>query len=150
VCLALGAPYLALVYTDRALGSYRAEPAIAYRDLERAASLDPLSADALTDEGAIAVNLGNEGRARAAFLAALRRENDWYPHLELALLDAHAGDFQAARAELSRAQALDVSDPALTAAGALIAAHKRENPALFNPVLRGGDEADVFATHVIR
>jgi hypothetical protein len=150
VCLALGAPYLALVYTDQALRSFRAQPASAYRDLGRAASLDPLSVDPLTDEGAIAVDLGNESRARTAFQVALRRENDWYPHLELALLDAHAGHFQAATAELSSAEALDVSDPALTAAKALIVAHKRENPAQFNAVLRGGDEADVFATHVIK
>jgi Flp pilus assembly protein TadD len=150
VCLALGAPYLALFYTDRALATFATQPASAYRDLRRAASLNPLSANALTDEGAIAVNLGNESRARSAFLAALRRENDWYPHLELALLDAHAGHFKPATSEFSSAQALDANDPSLTAARALIAGRKRENPAQFNAVLRGGAEADVFATHVIK
>jgi tetratricopeptide (TPR) repeat protein len=150
LCLAVGAPYLALLYTDHALASYRTDPAGAYRDLARASSINPLSADALTDEGAIAVDLGNESRARTAFSAALRRENDWYPHLELALLDAHQAQFKQALAELSTAQSLDATDPAMTAARALIVAHKRENPAQFNPILRGGDEADIFATHHIK
>ncbi|MDQ6807739.1 MAG: O-antigen ligase family protein [Actinomycetota bacterium] len=150
LCLAVGAPYLVLLYTDHALATYAAQPASAYHDLTRAAALNPLSADALTDEGAIAVDFGNESRARSAFLAALRRENDWYPHLELALLDAHAGQFKQAMAELSSAQSLDATDPALTAARALIAQHKRENPAQFNPILRGGDEAEIFATHHIK
>ena len=150
VCLALGAPYVALLYTDRALGNYSTQPASAYRDLMRAAALDPLSANALTDEGAIAVNLGNESRARTAFVEALGRENDWYPHLELALLDAHARQFKQAMAELSSAEALDASDPAMTAARALIVSHKQESPAQFNPILRGGDEAEVFATHNIK
>lgn len=150
LCLALGAPYLALLFTDRALSIYPKQPTAAYRDLTRAAALDPLSADALTDEGAIAVDLGDASRARSSFVGALRREDDWYPHLELALLDAQAGRFRPALVQLSNAAALDADDPAITGARALIDAHKRESPAEFNPVLRGGEEAEVFATKSIK
>lgn len=148
--LALGAPYLAILDTNRALSSYTANPTAAYRDLSRAASLNPLSADPLVDEGAVAVDVGNAVQAHSAFERALGRENDWYPHLELALLDAQAGQFAPAMKELSSAVALDHHDPALAQARTLIARHERENPAKFNQTLMQGASAAIFRKENVR
>jgi len=142
--LALGAPYLAILDTNRALSTYTANPAAAYRDLSRAAALNPLSADPLVDEGAVAIDVGNPSQARSAFVRALGRENDWYPHLELALLDAQAGQFAPAMTELSSAAALDAHDPAIAQARTLIARHQRVNPAAFNRTLMQGAAGAIF------
>jgi tetratricopeptide (TPR) repeat protein len=149
-CLALGAPYLAILDTNRALANYTADPAGAYRDLARAASLNPLSADPLVDEGAVAVDLGNPARARSAFARALGRENAWYPHLELALLDAQVGQFTSATEQLSSAASLDVDDPAIAQARTLIAAHRRVSPATFNRTLLQGAAAAIFQRENVR
>jgi hypothetical protein len=150
LCLALGAPYLAVLETNRALSSYTTDPSGAYRDLSRAASLNPLSADPLVDEGAVAIDVGNASHARSAFVRALGREDAWYPHLELALLDAQAGQFTAAGKELSRAAALDARDPAIAQARTLIARHQRTNPAEFNKSLRQGAAAAIFRKENVR
>jgi hypothetical protein len=142
--LALGAPYLAILDTNRALSNYTVNPAAAYRGLSRAASLNPLSADPLIDEGAVAIDVGNPVQARSAFVRALGREDDWYPHLELALLDAQAGQFAPAMTEISRAAVLDAHDPAIAQARALIARHVRTNPAKFNQTLMQGAAAAIF------
>jgi tetratricopeptide (TPR) repeat protein len=148
--LALGAPYLAVLDTNRALSRYTADPSGAYRDLSRAASLNPLSADPLVDEGAVAIDVGNASQARSAFVRALGREDAWYPHLELALLDAQAGQFTAAMKELSSAAALDARDPAIAQARALVARRQRTNPADFNKTLRQGAAAAIFRKENVR
>jgi hypothetical protein len=150
LCLAIGAPYLAVLDTNRALSSYTVDPAAAYRNLSRAASLNPLSADPLIDEGAVAVDVGNARQARSAFARALGRENDWYPHLELALLDAQAGQFGPARHELASAAALDAHDPAIAEARDLIARHVRTDPAKFNHTLMQGAAAAIFRKENVR
>jgi O-Antigen ligase len=148
--LVLGAPYLAILDTNRALSSYGANPAAAYRDLSRAAALNPLSADPLVDEGAVAIDVGNPVQARSAFVRALGREDDWYPHLELALLDAQAGQFVPAMHELSSAAGLDVHDPAIAHARALIARHQRVDPAKFNQTLAQGAAGAIFRTENVK
>lgn len=146
--IALGAPYVSTRYETRALASYRSHPSTAYRDLSRAASLNPFSPDPYISEGTIALNLDDSSRARIAFERALLRVDQWYPHLELALIDAQAGQFAAAKRQLAQAQALDVVDPTLAAAKLLIDRRRRVDPVAFNTTQLEGAASDVL--HPVR
>ena len=79
------------------------EPARAFADLDRAARTNPLSSQALLSKGMIAVRLGRSDTARAAFRDAIRWDEDWLPHFQLALLDAQSRRFTSARREIRRA-----------------------------------------------
>ncbi len=63
---------------------------------------------------------GQASKARSAFEQAVQRENDWFPHLELALLDAQARQFGPAQQQLATAEALDSDDPVLAEARTVI------------------------------
>ncbi len=132
-CLAaaasLLAPWLSLRYEERGVGRWRTQPAAALADLRHARALNPLAATAPQAEGLIAVQLGRDARARAAFATALAREPYWVPHLELALLDAQAGRRRRARAELARATALSPRESVLGAARELLAGNDRVDAA---------------------
>lgn len=109
--LSLMSAYLAERYVGRASASWRTDPAGALRDLDRAASLNPLSAQVLVRKGTISVGLRRLTLARQSFREALERQDGWYPHFELALIAAGEGRFRAARAEIRSAQALNPLDP---------------------------------------
>jgi hypothetical protein len=132
VLLALSSSYVSLRLVDRAFATFRSNPQGAYRDLSRAHSLNPLDVNPITSEGTIALYLGDTGRASRAFARALRREDDWYPRVELALIDAQAGRFDAALTQMDAAIRLDVDDPVVDQARADIAAHRRLNPFTIN------------------
>jgi hypothetical protein len=121
-------PYLSGRYVDRAYRRAVTNPAGAYHDVDRAAALNPLSIEPRIAEGTIAISRGDDERARAAFTRALKVEENWYPHFELALLDASAGQFAPARREIARAAALDASDPVVTEARDAILKGKRISP----------------------
>jgi hypothetical protein len=132
VLLALSSSYVSLRLVDRAFATFRSNPQGAYRDLSRAHSLNPLDVNPITSEGTIALYLGDTGRASRAFARALRRQDDWYPRVELALIDAQAGRFDAALTQMDAAIRLDVDDPVVDQARADIAAHRRLNPFTVN------------------
>jgi O-antigen ligase/polysaccharide polymerase Wzy-like membrane protein len=125
----LALPYLAVRYVDGARRSARAHPVAAARDLRRAAALNPLSPDPRYVQGRIALDHRRYADARTAFERALDREDAWYPHFELALLDAREGHFAGARREIARAHALNPPDPLVAKAMGLIARRKRVDPA---------------------
>jgi hypothetical protein len=129
---ALALPYLAVRYVDAASTVWARSPQQAYLDLDRARSVNPLSANPDLVEGTIALQLHDAARARRAFAHAISIEDTWYPHLELALLDAQAGRFGAAEAELGRAARLDASDPVIVKARGLLATRRRSDPLAFN------------------
>jgi hypothetical protein len=110
---ALLPPWIAVRYQERARQTWTAAPAVAFDDLRRAADLNPLSIDPVIAEGTLAVQLGQTVRARSAFRRALDREQHWYPYLQLAVLEARARRFAAARRLLGRAAALDARDPVI-------------------------------------
>ena len=83
----------------------------AYADLDAAGRLNPLSARAEIREGTIAVNASDQGRARSAFRRALSREQNWYAHFELAMLDAELGRYAAAQRHIDEAMRLNSKDP---------------------------------------
>lgn len=142
--LTLIPPYLATRFIRRAYATYRVRPDGAYDDLRRAAALNPLSIEPLTGKGTIAIYRRQPDVARAAFTAALKRENNWYPRLELALLDAQAGQFATALQTLNGAQALDHDDPLLDEAREMIVQHKRIDPVRFNALGVTGPQAPFF------
>ena len=144
VMVALSAPYLETRYVERAFATFRSRPSGAYHDLSRAASLNPFSAEPLISEGTIALSLDDSSRARSAFERAIRRQPSWYAYLELALLDAQAGQFNAALTQVSHAASLDRDDPVLTEARSEILRHKQIDPVSFNLNLLQGAEATVF------
>ncbi len=150
VAVALVFPYLETRYVERALATYRARPAGAFADLRTAASLNPLSVEPIVSDGTIALELGRLPRARTAFGSAIRKEDDWYPWLELALIDAHHGRFARAARELRSAAALDADDPLIAQARGLIDSHKRVNPARFDELLLSGPQAGVFTPQEIK
>lgn len=130
--VALVPPYLSLRYLETASSRWQVEPRQAFHDLDRAAALNPLSSEPRTTEGTIAVSLGEKRRARRAFQRALELEQAWYPHMELALLDARAGRFRSARAEIAHAQLLSRRDPFIKEAKRRIMNRERVDPAAFN------------------
>ena len=148
VVIALGAPYVASRYSARAMVTYGSHPTAAYGDLSRAADLNRFSPAPYISEGTIALNLGDSSRAQAAFERALGREDQWYPHLELALIDAQAGRFDSAAHQLALARSLDVEDPTLAAAKTLIDKRQRVDPVAFNTTQLQGAAADVL--HPVR
>ncbi len=107
----IGAPFLAERDTQRALDSWRADPKAAFERLDRAESLNPLSARPNLVAGAIALELGRPRRAEAEFRSALEREpGDAYALLELGALAAERGDRARALALLTRVRALRPRD----------------------------------------
>jgi hypothetical protein len=130
--VALVLPYLSDRFVERALSGWRTDPAGAFRDLDRAAALNPLSSVPRMTEGTIAVSLRQPARARRAFRRALDVERTWYPYMELALLDAQEGRFRAARSEISRASRLSPRDPFIAKARRLVLARATVDPHSFN------------------
>jgi hypothetical protein len=130
--VALAGAYLALQSTNRAFAIFRANPQEAFHYLSVAKSLNPLSAAPITSEGTIALYAGDTNRAISSFTASVRKEDDWYPRLELALIDAHAGRFSAARTQVQAAARLDVKDPLISELRQDIERHRRVDPIAFN------------------
>lgn len=129
---ALTAPWIAVRYQQRGLAVWRSDPVAAFTDFDRAASLNPLSSQPLLSKGTIAIWLQRPDDARAAFRDALRVEESWFPHFELALLDAQAGRFNRARREIRLAAELNASDAFVSSAAARIAARRRIDPVAVN------------------
>jgi O-antigen ligase len=130
--VALVPPYLSQRYVGQALSGWKVDSAGSFRDLNRAAALNPLSSVPRMTEGTIAVSLGRDGRARRSFGQALEIEQLWYPHMELALLDAQAGRFRLARREISAASRLSRKDPFIAEARGLILARSGVDARAFN------------------
>jgi hypothetical protein len=111
--VALLGPWLAVRYRDRAADAWRSSPAVAYADLDRAARLDPFSAEPYVLQGVIALERGEIAIAQAGFRQALDREDTWLPHFGLGAIAAEAGDQATAEREIARARALNRRDAVL-------------------------------------
>ena len=110
--LSLLAPWLSALYVKSATGRWIVDPAGAYSQLDRARSLNPLSAQPDMVGGAIAGRYEDLPEAEERFRAALAREpENWYAMLELAVARALAGDRREAVELLTRAKALNPLDP---------------------------------------
>jgi O-antigen ligase len=121
-------PWIASRDIDRAAKGWQADPAAAYRQLDRAADLNPLSAEPQTTAGTIAIYQGDLAHADRAFRAALKRDaRDDYATLEIGAIAGARRDWATARRFLARAHALYPHDPLAINALARVRAHKRVN-----------------------
>jgi tetratricopeptide (TPR) repeat protein len=113
----LALPALAARETERAADGWKRDPDAAWRTLERARTLDPLSIRADVIGGVLARRDGDLGRARQAFGRAVAREpGDWYAQTELALVELGQGNRAAAASRLATAARLNPLEPAIAGA----------------------------------
>jgi len=129
-------PYLAQRHLTRGSEIGLADVPAARRELDRAASLNPLSPEPHLRAATILVAAGRTAAARREFGEALAVEDNWYAHLELALLEAEAGRRKAALAQLARARSLDRHDPFIAAAMAKMRHSASVDAARFNSEIR--------------
>ena len=117
-------PWLAARDVEAAARGWRKDPAAALDRLERARGLNVLSAEPDLVAGVLARRLGDRERAGEAFRRAVgRAPNDWYPHVELAVIDLQAGRRTAAVRRLEHALQLN---PRESSTRALIAIALRD------------------------
>jgi len=119
--VSIALPALAARETERAVGAWEHDPDAARRGLERARTLDPLSARADVIAGVLARRDGDLGRAREAFGRALARDaGDWYAQTELALVELADDRRAAAAARLAVVARLNPLEPAVAEARAAV------------------------------
>ncbi len=126
VVLAISAvpPYLSERYVNDAYDEWRSDPSGAYDDLDRAHALNPLSADPLLAEGAIARANGDRGRAIDAFHQAIDiRPEEWASYYNLARLYARRSP-RLAREQLAIAKQKNPFDPQIPALRRRLAARR--------------------------
>jgi tetratricopeptide (TPR) repeat protein len=106
--LSLALPGISARYTDAAYHDFRDDPGLALSRLNRAADLNPLSAEPLLARGVVAQRLGLAATARSSFQRAAGREPDnWFAQFELGVLDAAAGRRASAVAHIAKARRLN-------------------------------------------
>jgi tetratricopeptide (TPR) repeat protein len=109
--LSFGAPWLSELDQNKAVSTWKSDAAAAFRSLDTAASLNPLSATPKLLAGSIALRLGRSQESMRYFREAIGREpGDAYAHLELGALLAESGARPEAIATLSEARRLDPRD----------------------------------------
>lgn len=106
--VSVGSAWLSAREIDVAVRSWRATPAAAYEHLERARSFDPFSDQPDVLGAVIAAQRNDVGRQQRLLLRALERNpHNWYPYLELGLIDARQGRQAVALRRLEHARALN-------------------------------------------
>jgi len=126
--LALVPAYLSVRYLNRAEERAATDVNGAFKDLDRAESLNSASLDPVLAEGRIAIAARRYDRAAQAFEDSLTVEDNWLAYYELALIDASRGQFARASEELQVARSLNSRDPVLTRLGRNIRARRRVDP----------------------
>ena len=144
--VALTLPWLSLRYLERAEDNLARGPGPTFADLRRAHDLDPISLVPLLAEARIAIDYGEDARARRALAESIEIEDNWYAHVQLALLDSRAGRFADARREIARARELSASDSVLARFEEMIEAGERLDPAAINRELANAASARFTAT----
>ena len=115
-------PWLSARDVEAAVRNWSQDPAAARDRLERARRLNVLSGEPDVVAGVLARRLGDREGASEAFLRALgRAPNDWYPHVELAVIDLEAGRRTAALRHLEHARRMNPLEPSIHALRALAA-----------------------------
>jgi tetratricopeptide (TPR) repeat protein len=117
-------PGLAAFELERAVRAWPDSPERAFSLLERARRVNPLSERADVVAGALAQRGRQADLARRAFRRALERNpDDWYAHLQLALLDAADGRRVEALTHLERARSLNPQESVVLRAEENLSAH---------------------------
>lgn len=127
--VSLAAPWFAAKEVQNAARSWHRDPEQAFRRLERARALNPLSERPDLVAGAIASRLGDRARMRTWFeRAADRNPHNWYAWLELGIVDALEGRRRAALANLARARALDPGEETIADIASSVRSGRRVSP----------------------
>ena len=104
-------PWLSELDQNKAVRTWRTDASAAFRSLDTAASLNPLSATPKLLAGSISLRLGRVEDSMRYFRQAIERDpGDSYAHLELGALLAEAGRRTEAVATLAEAHRLDPRD----------------------------------------
>jgi hypothetical protein len=104
--------WLAEKEVNAALDVWEQTPRLALDHLDRARRLNPLSDEPDVLKAVIAAQVGARSLQREYLLDAIERnEHNWYPMLELGLLESRAGRQRTALQWLERATALNPRDP---------------------------------------
>ena len=128
--LSLALPWLAAKEVQDASRGWRHDPAAAYRRLDRARALNPLSERPDLLAGAIASRLGDRTRMRRSFRRAIdRNPHNWYAWLELGIVQSLDGQRRAALASVARARALDPREGTIAQVADDVRAGRRVVPA---------------------
>lgn len=107
-------PWLSQRQVDQALALWRSNPRAAFSQLERARSLDPLSAYPDLVAGVVAARLNDRQRMPVLFARSLQRNpHSWYAHLEFGLSESILGRREQAVRSVERAIALNPREPLL-------------------------------------
>ena len=126
---ALVLPWLSYRYEQSGIDVWRRDPGAAYDRLERAADLNPLSAEPLVAKGSIALLRGDHAQARRSLHRAISREPaTWFAWLQLGLADASTDRRRAAETELAHARRLNPKDPVIALAARLLQREVRIEP----------------------
>jgi hypothetical protein len=126
--LALVPSYLAVRQLARGDELRVTNPRGALAAYGRSADADPLALTPHLRSGFLALRLGDEALARRSFQDALDVHDNWVARFELGLLDAQAGRFGPAEAQIRRAEALNRNDPIVTEALAAVRDGERLDP----------------------
>jgi O-antigen ligase len=127
--VALLVPWLAASYQAAGIRVWRENPSVAHDRLERAADVNPLAAEPLVVDGAIAIRTGDFARAERSFLRARDREaENWYVHYELGVLAGGRAERKAALRSLRRALELNPQERAIRRAIGLVRRGQRLDP----------------------
>jgi tetratricopeptide (TPR) repeat protein len=149
LCALLLVSWLSASYQGAGAAVWSRQPETAYDRLERAADLNPLTAEPLVVAGIVATKRAEYDRARELFARAAEREpENWYVHLQLGLLAAERGDYAAAEQSLARAADLNPRDSRVRHARGLVGRRADVDPRAVNarfapsedPRARGLDE----------
>ena len=113
----LALSWVAELHVRRATETWVSRPADAFDDLDRAASLNPLSSKPALVAGTIALRLGLPVRAQSEFTSALERDpKSPYATLQLGAIASSRGEQRRAVALLGRAVELSPRDEVATTA----------------------------------
>lgn len=108
----LAFPWLADEYQQAGASVWRSDHETAIARLERAARLNPLEAEPLLVAGLVATIAGDSETGERVLRSGLRREpENWFGHLELAVLLGAEGRFGEAEAAIRAAKVRNPRDP---------------------------------------
>ena len=129
----LALPWVAAKEIQTASGTWTADPAAAFRRLDLARRLNPLTDHADVVAGVIASRIHDRRKERTAFTHAIERNtHNWYARFELALVDAREGKTAAALAQLRLAGQLNPREPVIPDVRKRIARRKPVSEAAIN------------------
>jgi O-antigen ligase len=134
--VSLALPGAAARFERAAYDAQRTDPSLTIMRLDRAADLDPLSADPLIGRAVVLRNGGRTAEARADLLEAIEREpRNWFAHFELALLEGSLRRWAPAGRSMARAAALNPRQPLVEEVRRLVATRRTIDPSAIERAL---------------